>query len=207
MGRKRPFFVRTEGFTLIELLVVLSFMTLILGALASTLTAGSRVWQRMQCQGVQDESIHLALEEMRRDLHAYHPFEPVPFEGKSDYFVFPSRIAVAQTLGGEEIKEPARIGYYLDRNKGVLCKSAVLYRNMKRQRLRDHCRIVAENIKTLKIKYYAYDKKNASFAWRSVWRGKDVPLAAMLEFQYDDGCTSEGIKKNAQISIPVGSIG
>jgi len=184
----------------------MSLMTLALMAVGSVLMGGSRIWQRLECGGSQEQMLLIGFQEMKRDLQSYHAFVPVPFDGQYERVTFPALVR-AETEEESELREPGRLAYFFDKRKGLLCKSSTPYRTLRQTRPEDQCVVLAENVDKVSLKYYHYDAEQKSFGWSGTWRDQEPPLSVAVEVVYHDSCTLEKRKKGVEIAIPTGPIG
>ena len=84
----------SAAFTLVELLVVICLMVLVTGAVTAVLSAGFRVWEKVQKQGEVNSKTQNTFLSLARDIHNVHPFRPIPFDGEYDLLSFPMLIDV-----------------------------------------------------------------------------------------------------------------
>ena len=82
-----------KGFTLVELLVALSLMAVVGGVIVATFSGGAGVWERVQCQGTQEQNLLISFEEIKKSFHNMKPFKPIPFVGKLESFSFPTLLS------------------------------------------------------------------------------------------------------------------
>ena len=169
-----------SGFSLLELLVTCCLVALVGLTAAATLSGGLRVWERAQDQGVFDQQVWLALEEIRRDLHNAQPFHPIPFKGEYDVLSFPGFVEQLQE-DGSTLREVGRIGFFLDENRHLLCRSKQPYRLLHNRSLRETGTPVAMGVERLRFHYYGPDLTTGGYSWVGSWSGEDPPLAVKIE--------------------------
>lgn len=198
---------RPAGFTLVELLITLALMTFIFGVLFSMISGGLRVWQRLQCGVKQEHEIYFAFDQIRRGLHAVHPFELILFKGSQDRIEFPALIDVPSAEESETaVREPGRISYYYDRSQLTLCKSERLFRGLRRDARAEVCKPLALNVEKAVFSYSGYNSKSKSFSKTSYWSDKQPPVSVKVELEYHDPCSEKKSKKEFLVAIPIGPI-
>ncbi len=194
------------GFTLVELLVTLSLMTVIFGVLFSMMSGGLQVWQRLQCGVRQEHEIYFALDQVRRGLHAAHPFEFILFKGSNERLEFPALIEAGDTEEEDRIPEPGRVSYYFDRSRSLFCKSERLYRGLRRNTRAEVCKPLAQNVEKVKFTYTGYNSKSENLSTSGYWSDKVPPISVRIELEYHDPCSEKQSKKEFLVSIPIGPI-
>ena len=169
-----------SGFTLVELLVTTSLMALVGGAAVAALSGGVRVWERAAAYGVQQQSSLLAFDQLRRDLQNVRTFTSVPFDGVYNQCSF---AAVEHEKPTDDLPgEIGRLGYFLDERRGLLCRSFVPYRLMKRYRLTERCQPVLEGATRVRFSYYGAEEEGGTPDWHEHWKLPTPPLAIKSEF-------------------------
>ena len=144
---------------------------------------------------------------MQKNLRKYHPFQPLPIKASYDRIEFPIlKSREIDALLGETVLEPARAGFYYDRNRKALCESQTFYRGMRWSRLTDQCTPIAQNIESMKFDYYLYRSESKSFSWTRSLLDTVSPVAVKIELEYHDACTDDKTKKQFTIAVPVGPI-
>ena len=197
----------SEGFTLTELLVTLALMTVVFGILVSMMGGGVRVWERLKCGVRQEHEVYFAFTQIRRGLHAFHPFEFIPFNGSVEKMEFSSLVPVSDNPESAIIYEPGRIRFYYDRQTKTLCESDQLYRGMSRVRGTGNCKPLVQNVQNVRFSYYVYNENAKSSIWQSYLSDKVPPVAVKMELDYVEPCSEKKSKKEFLVSIPVGPIG
>jgi type II secretory pathway component PulJ len=195
---------RVAGFTLVELLVATSLMSLVGGAVIATFAGGLQVWERVQCQGTQSESVLLAFYDMKHNFIEAQQFDPISFRGRTHEYSFPALVST-ETESGLSTQEIGRVGYYLDKKRGYLCRSEHPYRTLKGKRLRQTCTPIAEHVDRLQFKYYVLDATEESYSWTRSFKSEVAPLSFQVELNYHDQCTEKGTKKTLVVTRPTGA--
>jgi len=194
------------GYTLVELLVTLSLMTFVFSVLFSMMSGGMRVWERLKCGVKQEHEIYLAFSEVKRGLHAYQPFEGIPFKGEHDQMSFASLVVVSPANSDAVTLEPGRRIFYFDKSRKALCQSDRPFRGARRESRVGNCKVLAEDIENVEFHYYVYNTGSKGFVWHSSWSDKQPPVAVKMELDYVEPCSEKKSRKEFLVSIPVGPI-
>ena len=167
-----------RGFTIVELVVTTSLMALIGGATVAALGGGVRVWERGVEFGIHRQAALILFTQMRHEFQNARLFRPIPFEGAYDEVTFAAAI---RSDPEEPAGELGQLGYYLDDRRHRLCRSFVPYRRMKRDRLRDACQVMLEDVTRVRFSYLGADPERGSTHWGSRWEQPAAPLALKAE--------------------------
>ncbi len=194
-----------RGFTLVELLVTLSLLLLVGGTAGSVLLGGLSVWERGQNQGLFDQQMRLALEEMKRELRSMRRFKPIPFEGSYDSFSFPLLVET-ELKDGSILEEVGRGGFFLDGAKRRLCRSRHPYREARTRSLRSGCAPIATDLDRLRFSYCLPDPSTGGVTWKGSVSSEEPPLAVKIEVGTYDRAKREFITRSAVVRLPTGSI-
>lgn len=192
---------KPAGFTLVELLVSLSLVTVIFAALMATFYGGMQVWDRSECMQTQGSNLQLAFEKMRKDIRNSLTFNLIETEGRYDEFVFATKLPLETTEDLNDF-QIGRVAYYLDKQSRVLCRSAVAFKDMRRQKIKAECQILAEGIDRVRFKYYLEDTEEGEAKWKGSLREDERPSVVRIETRYTDDCSGEEVEKNYDVLLP-----
>lgn len=193
-----------RAMTLVELLVTLALSALVLATVIATLVGGFRVWERLQGQGRQSQWVHVAFDQIRRDLHNVRRFQRIPFEGAYEEFSFPAMVS-SEGAEGERVAELGAVRYYLDATHQRLCRSQTLYRHLRHARARETCAAVLQGVERLRVAYYRADFENQTFRWVERWSAPEVPLAVKIQISYHDASTTQMVAQTLIVALPLAS--
>lgn len=170
----------SAGLTLVELLVAVALLSVVAAAAIGMIGGGLSVWQRARDHAVFDQSLLLALESVRRDLHNVQPFRMIAFEGTYDTLSFPVLLE-AGTIEETRVREVGQRGYYLDSGRRILCRGQVPYRRARATSWKTTCQPLATGVERVRFWYYAPDPTTGRYAWVGVWSSPEPPLAVKIE--------------------------
>lgn len=193
-----------RGFTMIEMIISLTLVALTMTVLVALFSGGMRVWQRSECGVRQEQSMLVAFEKMRRDLHQIQPFRLIPFKGSREAMEFP--VLLDSQEYAQPVFEPGRKIFFFDSKTQTLCESEQLFRGMRSSRGNRTCLPVLEQIEKVQFSYLSYNTKAESFSWSSQWSVAAFPVSIKMELEYEDLCREQKAKKQFTISIPIGPI-
>lgn len=162
------------GFTLVELLVSISLMALVGGVCVAMLNAGLGIWQRAQDYGRYDQQVLITLEQLRRDLQRSRKFSLIPFDGRLNRFAF----ATVDDAGGTSAPEIGQLGYFIDYQEQVLCRSFVPYRLLRHRRIDDNCRPVLSGVHRIEFAYLV--SQEGGLRWTRRWDSPVLPQAVRV---------------------------
>ena len=185
-----------RAFTLIEMLVVVSMVFFVSLAVYATLSAGLRIWKRINVN-TPGENISIFFEKFTSDLKNTVKFSSLSFSGAEDSFEFVSLVE-SHRIGNKTI---GKIVYSFNNSS----------RSLKRYE-KDIAHIFREepgiehnalsDIRAVRFYYYHYDKENDYYTWEDEWGLESIPLAIRLELTMGTENASEKFTKT--VSIPVG---
>ena len=163
------------GLTLVELLITTSLMVLVGGAIVAVLSGGLKVWQRARTYGTHEQAALIACAGLRRDLSNARRFSLTPFKGRYDAVEFPA--AGRESADPDAPQEIGRMGYFLDDQRHLLCRSFAPYRLTERVRLRDRCQVVLEGVQRVRFEYFGAQAQTGLSDWSGGWEVKELPVA------------------------------
>lgn len=193
---------RPAGLTLVELLVSLSLLVMVAGAVVAVLSAGFRIWERVQMEGRTETTLHLTLEQIRKDLQRCRSFKAIPFRGEYDKVSFSALVPVIYRRDHSvwTVQEPGRIGYFFDSGRRFLGRSQHPYRVVRRYGVKENSHPVFNDADRVRFWYYSVDS-DGSAHWLNSWDSEEVPLAVKIEVSTTDPASHQ--TRNQTTVVPI----
>jgi prepilin-type N-terminal cleavage/methylation domain-containing protein len=188
----------SKGFTLLEMLIVLVLVSLVGLVIASTLSNGIKIWQRLN-QSVEQEEINIFFEYLTGELHSTFAFSTIGFQGAEDKVSF-ATIVTSKNLGCVQTGAVGEVVYVYDEISKQLTKEERDYSQIYKGTSGSK-RDLLKNLESLKFSYYFYDKEMDEYIWAEEWEEEGLPLAIRVELEFGDGRKIKKITRTIDIPI------
>jgi prepilin-type N-terminal cleavage/methylation domain-containing protein len=186
--------IKKNSFTLIEMLLVISVVAIISLTIYATFNNGMKLWQRAN-RYIPEEDVNISFDKFATDLRNAFKFTGINFTGTEDKIEFPTLVNSASLKN----RTVGRVRYFYESGSGILSREQSDYSQVYTSE-GSQVQAVLRNIKSLKFRYYVFDKETKVYSWQGEWTKEGLPLAVRLEveFEYD----SQGEKFTKTVNIP-----
>ena len=184
-----------NGFTLIELLIVTALLAVISLAIYATFNSGVKIWQRVNKQ-IPEEDLDIFLEKFALDLRNSFKFNGFNFLGEEKRFEFPTLV----NSPGMNKKTVGKVIYLYDSESNIIKRNLLDFSQIYNGE-EGTAQELLKNVKSLKFRYYLYDKEKKEYLWQDEWLKEDLPLAVRIELEFGNG--TEIRKFTKTVNIPV----
>ena len=176
---------RIEAFSLLELLVVCAIIGVIGSAIAVTLTAGLRVWERVQALSGAQTAAVVGLEIMGRDLQNTFLLYAVALQGTPEGVVFPG--LVSQVDGaGRRASQIGTIKCYHDRDRQALVRKSWIFPYPEAPDAAGE--VIIPEVTEVILTYLAGGSGRQGPQWRASWNSRtNLPLAVQMTVRSGSG--------------------
>jgi len=188
------------------LLIVTALLAVISLAIYATFNSGVKIWQRVNKE-IPEEDLDIFLEKFALDLRNSFKFNGFNFLGEEKRFEFPTLVNPVRNKFSNGVNSPGM-------NKKTVGKVIYLYdseSSIIKRNLLDFSQIyngeegitqeLLKNVKSLKFRYYLYDKEKKEYLWQDEWLKEDLPLAVRIELEFGNGTEIREFTKT--VNIPV----
>lgn len=187
--------ISDKGFTLIELLIVTALLAVISLAIYATFNSGVKIWQRVN-QQIPEEDLDIFLEKFALDLRNSFKFNGSNFLGEEKRFEFPTLV----NSPGMNKKTVGKVIYLYDSESNIIKRNLLDFSQIYNGE-EGTTQELLKNAKSLKFRYYLYDKEKKEYLWQDEWLKEDLPLAVRIELEFGNG--TEIRKFTKTVNIPV----
>jgi len=194
-----------NGFTLIELLIVTALLAVISLAIYATFNSGVKIWQRVNKQ-IPEEDLDIFLEKFALDLRNSFKFNGFNFLGEEKRFEFPTLV----NSPGMNKKTVGKVIYLYDSESNIIKRNLLDFSQIYNGE-EGTTQELLKNVKSLKFRYYLYDKEKKEYLWQDEWLKEDLPrpseqerglpLAVRIELEFGNGTEIKKFTKT--VNIPV----
>lgn len=184
-----------NGFTLIELLIVTALLAVISLAIYATFNSGVKIWQRVNKQ-IPEEDLDIFLEKFTLDLRNSFKFNGFNFLGEEKRFEFPTLV----NSPWMNKKTVGKVSYLYDSESSIIKRNLLDFSQIYNGE-EGTTQELLKNVKSLKFRYYLYDKEKKEYLWQDEWLKEDLPLAVRIELEFGNG--TEIRKFTKTVNIPV----
>lgn len=163
------------------MLITSAVISVIALAAYSGLSAGIRVWQRIN-QKSEYEDLAFFLDRLGSDLRNCFKFSGIDFLGEKDQVSFASLVhspRLRKTTVGE-------LNYTYEAQEGVIYRREMDYSHIYSQ---DEGLIkeALTGVKSLEFRFYVYDEEQKKYFWLEEFDRDELPLAVRVELELSGG--------------------
>lgn len=182
-----------RGLTLIEVLIAMTILTLAMGGLYGSFSAGTRVYKQAEEGLDRTQELRTFLLYLRRELGNMVPYEPVPFGGKPSQIEFPVLLRRYSSRGYEE-------GLYIVRYKILSDRIVREEESIKKKEgggKEERKFIVLDHIRRGEFSFPFKDKDTEGVLWQEGWDPEDglgTPKGIRLRMQLLSGEPASSVR-------------